>query len=112
MAADDGQAAAQVNDDAGQMSAWYIFSSLGLYPLCPGSTHYAVGSPLVESATLHLENGNTVRIEARDQSPENVFVERVELDGHPIPRRYLTHDDLVAGGSVTFFMGPQPNRDW
>lgn len=98
------------NDDAGQMSAWYIFSALGFYPVCPGSPRYAIGSPVVESATLHLENGKTFRIEAKNQSADNVFVQKVDVNGRTIARRYLTHDELVSGGTIMFFMGPRPNK--
>jgi putative alpha-1,2-mannosidase len=93
------------------MSAWYVFSALGFYPVCPGSPRYAIGSPLVESATLHLENGHTLRIRAENQSPENVFVQRVEVNGEPIARTYLTHDELVSGGEITFLMGPSPGSN-
>jgi predicted alpha-1,2-mannosidase len=99
------------NDDAGQMSAWYIFSALGFYPVCPGSTRYAIGSPLVSRATLDLENGNTLTIRAKDQSADNVFVQKVEVNGKTIIRRHLEHDELMAGGEIVFFMGSEPNRD-
>lgn len=97
------------NDDAGQMSAWYIFSALGFYPLCPGSSRYALGSPLVTRATLHLENGKTLKIRAENQSPENVYVQRVEINGRTINRRQVEHDELVSGGEIVFFMGPGPS---
>jgi predicted alpha-1,2-mannosidase len=93
------------NDDAGQMSAWYVFSALGFYPVCPGSSRYAIGSPLVERATLNLENGNTLTIRAVNQSPENVYVHKVELNGREINRLYLQHDELMAGGEIVFYMG-------
>jgi len=99
------------NDDAGQMSAWYVFSALGFYPVCPGLPRYEIGSPLVESATLHLENGSTLRITTQNQSPDNVFVQRVEVNGQPIARRYLTHKELTSGGEITFVMGPSPGQD-
>jgi predicted alpha-1,2-mannosidase len=98
------------NDDAGQMSAWYVFSSLGFYPVCPGSPRYEIGSPLVKRATLRLENGNTLRIRVENQSPQNVFVESVEVGGKAVARRYLTHDELIAGGEITFVMGSRPNE--
>jgi predicted alpha-1,2-mannosidase len=100
------------NDDAGQMSAWYIFSSLGFYPVCPGLPRYAIGSPLVERATLLMENGNTLRIRVENQLPENVFVQRVEVNGKPVTRRYVTHEELVAGGDIVFFMDSEPNNTW
>ncbi|UCD19483.1 MAG: GH92 family glycosyl hydrolase [candidate division WOR-3 bacterium] len=98
------------NDDAGQMSAWYIFSALGFYTVCPGSRQYAIGSPLVARATLNLENGNTLVIRAEDQDSENVYVQKVEVNGKVINRLHLEHDELVSGGEIVFFMGPEPNR--
>lgn len=98
------------NDDLGQMSAWYVFSALGFYPVCPGSPDYALGSPLVERADLHLENGRTLTIVAHDQGPENVYVQKVEVDGKRIERRHLTHEELIDGGRIDFFMGPRPGE--
>jgi predicted alpha-1,2-mannosidase len=95
------------NDDAGQMSAWYIFSALGFYPVTPGSAEYALGSPLVKRATLHLENGKDLKIRVSNQSPENVYVQRVEVNGNTLDRLHLTHDELVGGGVIEFEMGPQ-----
>jgi len=96
------------NDDCGQMSAWYIFSALGFYPLCPGSPRYEIGSPLVQRATIHLENGRTLKIRVENQSPQNVYVQSVSVDGHRIDRSYLTHAELVDGGEVVFLMGSAP----
>jgi predicted alpha-1,2-mannosidase len=100
------------NDDAGQMSAWYIFSSLGFYPVCPGSQRYEIGSPLVKRATLLMENGNVLRIRVENQSLDNAFVQKVEVNGEPITRRYLTHDELSAGGDIVFFMDSKPGDAW
>lgn len=99
------------NDDAGQMSAWYIFSALGFYPVCPGSPNYAIGSPLVKHATLTLEDGKHLTIRAVDQDVDNVYVQRVEINGKQINRRHLTHDELMAGGEIIFYMGPEPNPE-
>lgn len=93
------------NDDAGQMSAWYIFSALGFYPVCPGSDQYAIGSPLVKSATLKLENGKILEIETVNQSPENVHVKKVLINGTAIKRNYLTHTEIAYGGKIIFIMG-------
>ncbi len=98
------------NDDLGQMSAWYVLSALGFYPVCPGSATYALGSPLVRQAVLHLENGRIFTVEARNQAPANVYVQRVELDGRPLTGRQLRHADLVAGGRLVFVMGAEPAR--
>ena len=92
------------NDDAGQMSAWYIFSSLGFYPVCPGSDEYAIVSPLVKEAIINLENGKTLKIIAKDQSEKNVYVKKIEINGKKINRNYLKHDELMAGGTITFYM--------
>lgn len=92
------------NDDCGQMSAWYIFSSLGFYPVAPGSEEYALGSPSVQSASLNLENGKTLRIEARNQSEKNVYVSKVELNGKILSRPFIKHSDIINGGVLTFHM--------
>ena len=92
------------NDDAGQMSAWYVFSAMGFYPVCPGSPDYAIGSPLVKEAKLNFENGNTLIIKAKNQSSENVFVARVELNGNIIDGNILNHFDLKKGGDLVFYM--------
>jgi predicted alpha-1,2-mannosidase len=93
------------NDDCGQMSAWYVFSALGLYPVAPGSDRYYFGSPLVRSARIHFENGNTLTINAADQSRTNVHVRNILLNGQPLQRRYITHAELSNGGTVEFVMG-------
>lgn len=98
------------NDDCGQMSAWYIFSSLGFYPVAPGSTEYAIGSPLVNKASLHLENGKTFEIEAINQGPKNVFVQKMLLNGKPMPSYFINHSDILAGGKLTFYMGAKPKK--
>lgn len=99
------------NDDAGQMSAWYIFSALGFYPVCPGSPRYAIGSPLVRDATLHFENGHTLHVRAKNQSAENVYVQSVRVNATPIDRLYLTHEEIVGGSEIEFLMGPEPKRE-
>ncbi len=92
------------NDDAGQMSAWYIFSSLGFYPVTPGSTQYALGSPKVKEAIINLENGNALKITAKNQSKENVYVSKVTLNGKEIKGFTIDHTDLMAGGELVFEM--------
>ncbi|MCK3683154.1 GH92 family glycosyl hydrolase [Maribellus sp. YY47] len=96
------------NDDAGQMSAWYIFSSLGFYPVLPGSDEYALGSPMVKSATLKLDNGKILKIEAINQSPGNVYVEKVELNGQLLNSLSIKHSDIVNGGDLKFYMSDKP----
>ncbi|MBU8872045.1 MAG: GH92 family glycosyl hydrolase [Gemmatimonadales bacterium] len=92
------------NDDAGQMSAWYVFSALGFYPVCPGSDRYALGSPLVERAVIELAKGKTLEIRVENQGAANVYVQKVEVNGEGIDRLYLTHGELMGGGTVVFFM--------
>ncbi|WP_347159864.1 GH92 family glycosyl hydrolase [Pontibacter chitinilyticus] len=98
------------NDDCGQMSAWYVFSALGFYPVAPGSTQYALGSPSVKEATIQLENGKSFTVTAKHQSDRNVYVQKVELNGKVLDRGYLTHEDITSGGNLTFFMGAKPDR--
>lgn len=97
------------NDDCGQMSAWYLFSSIGFYPVCPGSDQYMLGSPLVESATIRLENGNTFSIKTINQSPDNVYVKSVTWKGFPWKERYITHEMIQNGGELVFEMSAKHN---
>ncbi|MEA1888028.1 MAG: GH92 family glycosyl hydrolase [Bacteroidota bacterium] len=92
------------NDDCGQMSAWYIFSALGFYPVCPGSDQYSIGSPLVKEAEVMLENGKTFKIKTVNQSADNVYVDKVTLNGKKLDRLYLTHSEIMSGGEVVFYM--------
>ena len=92
------------NDDAGQMSAWYVFSALGFYPVTPGSPYYALGSPLVKDAVLNLENGKTLHIIAKNQSAKNVYVKSVTVNGKKIIGNLLSHNDIVNGGEIIFEM--------
>jgi predicted alpha-1,2-mannosidase len=98
------------NDDAGQMSAWYIFSALGFYPVAPGSADYQVGSPLINKATLQLENGKNFSVEAVNQSEKNVYVQKVTLNGKPLNRLHITHDEIMQGGKLMFYMTSKPRR--
>jgi predicted alpha-1,2-mannosidase len=98
------------NDDCGQMSAWYIFSALGFYPVAPGADRYDLGSPAVNHATLKLENGKTLNISAPGQSPGNVYVQSVTLNGSVINRNYITHSEIMNGGDLVFKMSKKPKR--
>lgn len=98
------------NDDCGQMSAWYLFSSMGFYPVAPGSDVYALGSPLVKNAKIQLENGQTFTIEAINQSDKHVYVEKVLLNGKPVTNWQLSHADVLKGGKLTFYMSTKPAR--
>ena len=98
------------NDDTGQMSAWYIFSSLGFYPIAPGSDQYAIGSPNVKEAILNLENGKTFTITAKNQSAKNVYVSKMELNGKVLDRNYLIHKEITDGGQLIFYMSSKPKK--
>jgi len=98
------------NDDCGQMSAWYLFSTLGFYPVAPGSEQYAIGSPAIKEATLRLENGKTFRIETKNQSDKNVYVQKVVLNGKELTTPFLLHTDIMKGGKMTFYMSSKPNK--
>ena len=92
------------NDDCGQMSAWYLFTALGFYPVAPGSDRYALGSPVVKAAKLTLENGKILTIEAKNQSERNVYVTSVTVNGRKVNRNYLTHSEIMNGGKIVFEM--------
>jgi predicted alpha-1,2-mannosidase len=98
------------NDDCGQMSAWYIFSSIGFYPVTPASGEYQLGSPAVDKAVIQLENGKSFTIEAKNQSDKNVYVQKVVLNGVELNRLYITQQDILKGGTLQFFMGSRPNK--
>ena len=98
------------NDDCGQMSAWYIFTSLGFYPVAPGSNQYSIGSPLVDNATLTLENGNQFKVNVINQSAQNVYVQKVQLDGKTITDFLLKHKAITDGSTLTFYMGAKPKK--
>ena len=97
------------NDDCGQMSAWYIFSSLGFYPVAPGSSEYSIGSPLVNNAKINLENGKTFEIEVKNQSDKNVFVKNITLNGKPVNNYSINHSEIVKGGKMIFMMSNKHN---
>jgi predicted alpha-1,2-mannosidase len=98
------------NEDCGQMSAWNVFSSLGFYPVFPASGIYVFGSPAVDKAVIHLSSGSTFTVEATGNSPENIYIQRVQLNGKEYNKSYLLHSDLVKGGTLRFFMGNKPNK--
>jgi len=98
------------NDDCGQMSAWYMFSSLGFYPVSPGGDEYALGSPAVNNASLTLENGKTFTVEAINQSDKNVYVRKVSLNGKELKTPFIKHGDITSGGKLTFYMSSKPKK--
>ena len=99
------------NDDCGQMSAWYIFSAMGFYPVCPGSDQYVFGAPYLPYLKVRLGNGKTLEIKAPNVSDENRYVQKVMLNGQEITKLYLTHDQLMQGGELVFEMGNEPNLE-
>jgi predicted alpha-1,2-mannosidase len=100
------------NDDCGQMSAWYIFSAMGFYPVCPGSNYYVLGSPCLSKAAMHLSNGKTFTMIANNLSDENIYIQSAKLNGKKWDSVYLPYDALKNGGTLEFTMGPQPNMQW
>lgn len=99
------------NDDCGQMSAWYVFSALGFYPVCPGSDQYVLGSPLVKNAVLRLENGKSLTVKTLNYAEKNVYVKSVKLNGAPYKKAFLTHSDLMNGGELLFEMSDKANKN-
>ena len=95
------------DEDNGQTSAWYVFSALGFYPVCPGADEYAVGSPLFRKAVIHLENGNTIEIDAPENSSENRYVGKMAIDGKVSERPFLSYSTLLEGAKVRFEMEPE-----
>ena len=100
------------NDDLGQMSAWLVFTSLGFYPVTPGSLEYAIGRPFVDRAALHLPNGRTFTITADQLDSAHPYVGRILLNGVPLTRSYIRHGEIMAGGTLEFMMATKPNRTW
>jgi predicted alpha-1,2-mannosidase len=92
------------NDDTGQMSAWYIFSTLGFYPVAPGSDQYAIGSPAMNKAVINLDNGKTFTINVKNQGDNNVYIQKIVLNGKPLNGLFLSHQDIMNGGEITFVM--------
>ncbi len=100
------------NDDLGQMSAWYVFTALGFYPVAPGSNEYILGRPFLPKATLNLPGGKRFTVVAEGLSDANAYVGSVSLNGKPLNRVFLRHEELMAGGELRFTMQAEPNRDW
>lgn len=100
------------NDDLGQMSAWLVWTSLGMYPVAPGSNEYVLGRPFVETASLNLPNGKRFVIRAHALDAKHPYVGSVYLNGKALERSFLRHEEIVAGGELVFRMQAQPNREW
>lgn len=98
------------NDDCGQMSAWYIFSTLGFYPVAPGANDYQLGSPAIDKAVIQLENGKTFSVETHNQSARNVYVQKAVLNGKTLDKLVLNYTDIMNGGSLVFYMTDKPGK--
>lgn len=100
------------DEDNGQTSAWYIFSSLGFYPVTPGTTQYVIGSPLFDKVTMNFENGNNFVIQANDNKAQHHYIDSATLNGKPFDKTWLDHHVIQSGGSLEFSMSATPNKDW
>ena len=94
------------------MSAWYIFSSLGFYPVCPASGQYAIGAPSVNEAIIKLENGKEFKVKAENYSDDKIYISSVTLNGNLWDKSYVNVKDVMAGGELIFKMSKRPNKKW
>ncbi len=100
------------NEDCGQMSAWYIMSAMGFYPVCPGDPTYAIGTPLFDKVTINLENGKKFIVKAENVSPKNKYIQSVTLNGKDYNYSWFSHEDIISGSTLVFKMGDKPNKAW
>ena len=100
------------NEDCGQMSAWYIFSSMGFYPVNPANGVYAIGSPILKSASIILSNGKSFSMAVKNPGKQNIYIQSVKLNGKPYYKTYITQNDIMDGSALEFIMGAKPNRSW
>ncbi|MFZ4521507.1 MAG: GH92 family glycosyl hydrolase [Bacteroidales bacterium] len=100
------------NEDCGQMSAWYVLSAMGFYPVTPGAGIYAIGTPVFPRVTIGMENGKSLTIRAANISDKNFYIQSASLNGKPLTKCYISHADILKGGELVFNMGPQPNKAW
>jgi predicted alpha-1,2-mannosidase len=100
------------NEDCGQMSAWYVLSALGFYELCPGQSQYAIGSPVVDKAVIHFENGKSFTIKANGNEKANVYINSAKLNGNTYNNCFITFDDIANGGTLELNMSAAPNKAW
>ncbi len=98
------------DEDNGQTSAWYVFSAMGFYPVTPGADQYVLGAPLFPKVTVQLENGNTITIEAPENSPENKYIDKMYINGRPYAKNWLSYPELMNGAHLRFDMSNQPNK--
>ena len=100
------------DEDGGGISSFYVFSSMGFYPVTPGAPYYAIGSPLFDTVEIDLGGGKYFVIEANNSSKQNKYIQRAELNGKKLENPYFSHNDIANGGKLTLEMGPRPNYDW
>jgi predicted alpha-1,2-mannosidase len=104
------------NEDVGQMSAWYVLAAMGLHPVCPGDGIYQLTSPVFDRVSIRLDprfyKGGTFTVSARNNSKDNVYIQSAKLHGQPLNRAWITHEEIVRGGTLEFVMGPTPNKAW
>ncbi len=98
------------DEDNGQTSAWYVFSAMGFYPVCPGANQYVIGTPYFDKMTLHLENGKTMSITAQNCSQNNKYIQSLSINGTPSTKNFFTHNQLMQGGNIQYVMGSTPNK--
>lgn len=100
------------NEDCGQMSAWYVLSAAGFYPVTPAAPFYVIGTPLFREARFRLENGRTFTVRARRRRPRDIYIQSATLNGRPYSKSYITHADIMRGGELSFVMGARPHTRW
>ena len=100
------------NEDVGQMSAWYVLSSMGFYPVNPANGAYVFGSPVFDEVTLNLESGKTFQLKMVNNSATNRYIKRITLNGTPYPKSYVLHQTILNGGTMTIEMDSKPSPDW
>ena len=102
----------QGNEDCGQMSSWYVFSALGFYPVNPSDGMYVFGRPIFDKVVLKLPENKVFEIRANNNSAENKYIQSIELNGQPYNKLYISHADIMAGGTLVFTMGNRPNEQF
>ena len=104
------------NEDAGQMSAWYVLAAAGIHPACPGDTRMEITSPVFDRIEFRLDpryaQGGTFAVVAHDNSPENIYIQRAVLNGEELAASHIDFAQIAAGGTLELYMGPEPNRQW
>jgi len=100
------------NEDCGQMSAWYVFSALGFYPVNPVQATYVIGVPMFSKCEIHTPTGKTLFVSAKNLSSDNRYIDSVLLNGKPLSKVFITHEELCNGGTLEFVMSSKPGSSW